>query len=186
MKRILICMFAVILLGGCKSDSTQMAKAIAFRETIQHAKECTFTAQVTTDYGDSIYTFGVECRADSGNNMNIQVSEPETISGITCNVSGQTGKLIFDDKVLLFETLTDGQITPVLSPWLMMHAIRGGSIAYCTLDDRRMRLRIEDTFSDTPFATEVYLNESNVPCYAEIVWQGRRIVSIQISNFTIL
>ena len=185
MKRVLFVLITVVFLGGCKSDRAQMEQALAFRNAVLGADECKFSAVVTTDYGDSIYTFGMDCISKKEGTLHITITEPETIAGITCSVAGETGKLLFDDKVLMFETMTDGQITPVISPWLFMKAIRSGYIAYCGTKEKTVELRIDDTFSDTSFCTEVYFNENKMPVFAEILWQGRRIVSIQISNFSI-
>ena len=185
MKRVLFVLFTVVFLGGCKSDSTQMEQALAFRNAVLSADQCTFSAVVTTDYGDSLYTFGMDCISDKDGTLHITITKPETIDGITCTVAGETGKLLFDDKAVLFETLADGQITPVISPWLFMKVIRGGYIAFCERKDNNTELRIDDTFSDVSFSTEVYFDETKTPTFAEILWQGRRIVSIDISNFSI-
>lgn len=185
MRRVLFVFLAVMLLGGCSNDKVRMEQALAFRNAVLAANECTFSAVVTTDYGDSIYTFGMACTSKKDGTVHITITEPETIKGITCTVAGKNGKILFDDKAVLFETLADGQITPVISPWLFMKAIRGGYIAYSGVKEKQMELRIDDTFSDTPFCTEIYFNENNMPVFAEILWQGRRIVSMEINNFSI-
>ena len=186
MKRILLGLLAVFLLGGCKSEESQLRNALAFRNAVLNASGCSFSAKVTTDYGDSIYVFTLDCTLESNGEMRITVTEPESIAGITCTVAGKTGKLLFDETALLFETLTDGQITPIISPWLFMKAVRSGYISQCGSQNGGMLLRIDDTFSDTSFCTEIRLNENRTPIFAEILWQGRRIVSMQITNFTIL
>ena len=106
MRRVLFVFLAVVLLGGCSNDKVRMEQALAFRNAVLAANDCTFSAVVTTDYGDSIYTFGMACTSKKDGTVHITITEPETIKGITCTVAGKNGKILFDDKAVLFEVFT--------------------------------------------------------------------------------
>ena len=46
-------------------------------------------------------------------------------------------------------------------------------------------LTIDDSYADEPMQVDVWLEE-NIPTGAEILWQGRRILTIRVENFSFL
>ena len=121
MKRLLGLLLALVLLTGCAGDSGQMDRALNLRGKLQQSA-VSFDAVLTADYGDKTYTFSMGCHGDMLGNLKFSVTEPQTIAGISGTVSKGSGKLTFDDKVLGFDILADGLISPVsgsytLSGW---------------------------------------------------------------------
>ena len=53
-----------------------------FRETLLAAQSCSFDAEITADYGDSLNQFRMGCQADSSGTIAFEVLAPETITGI--------------------------------------------------------------------------------------------------------
>ena len=54
-----------LLLTGCgKTGGTAMDQALQFRAALLAAKGCSFSAKITADYGEKVYTFGMDCEAD--------------------------------------------------------------------------------------------------------------------------
>ncbi len=186
MKRICAICLLLVVLTGCGAGNGEVGQASVLRQTILEGKECKFHGEVTADYGDAAYSFGMDCVRDNSGSMEITVTAPETIAGITAKIQGSTGQLTFDDKALFFELIADGQITPVCAPWLLMEALCGGYISSCGQEGKGIRIQIDDSFSDTQYSAEVWTDEKQLPAYGEIVWQGRRILSIDISDFVIV
>ena len=93
------------------------------------------------------------------------------------------GKLTFDREVLVFSPLADGQIAPVTAPWILIHTLREGYITACGQTDRGLLLSINDSYAEDSIGLEIYLDESELPVFAEIIWQGKRILSVQLENF---
>ena len=184
MKRCLIIIVSFFVLLGCSKENAQIEKIVELRDRIQSSKECRFEAAVTLDYGDSVYSFRAICATDEENNMSIDILEPASISGVRAQITGSSGKLTFDEEVLAFEMIANDQITPICVPWLLIEALRGGYINACGSGDHGVFARIDDSFNKTEFSIEVWLDSENVPCEAEMLWEGKRIVSIQIDNFT--
>jgi len=119
-------------------------------------------------------------------NVAFKVIQPETISGITGTVSEQGGKLTFDDQVLGFEMLADGQVTPVSAPWLFLKTLRGGYLNASGVDGEYIKLSIDDSYEENPLYLDIWLDQTLNPVRGEILWQGRRIVSLEVSNFRFL
>ena len=183
MKRIL-CLVLVCLLCGCGRNDDALDRALAMRMRLQGAA-CSFSCTVTADYGEKIHVFSMECTADVSGDMTFEVLTPESISGITGVVSQSQGKLTFDDKALAFELLADGQFSPVSAPWILIRTLRGGYLTSCTETDYGMLLCIDDSYEADPLRLDVRMDREGNPISAEILWQGRRILSMEIENFQI-
>ena len=173
------------LLSGCQAKDHSLEEAMELRTQILNAEKCSFQAVVTADYGDDLYTFQMECEADSSGSLNFTVSDPETISGITGSISSENAALTFDDKILAFPMLADGQLTPVSAPWLFLNSVRSGYLSGCGKTDNGICIYIDDSFSEKPIRLEIYTDENTVPMQADIIWQNRRVLSLSIRNFII-
>ena len=186
MKRLLAVVGLMVFLMGCGAENSSTDGAVSLRNSILRCNQCSFNAQVTADYGDSLYTFDMVCKYDAEGDMSVTVTAPETISGVTARISKGTGQLTFDDKALTFALLADGVITPISAPWLFMEALTGGYISACGKDGDKLRIQIDDTFAEAQFHVDIWTMVDGTPARGEIVWQGRRIVSIEIKDFVIV
>ena len=181
MKRIL-CLVFVFMLCGCGRKDDALDKALAMRQRLLGAS-CSFDCTVTADYGEKIHVFSMRCAADSSGDLTFEVLSPDTISGITGIISRNKGKLTFDDKALAFELMADGQFSPVSAPWILIHTLQGGYLTSCTETDYGMLLCIDDSYESDPLRLDVRMDKDGNPMSAEILWQGRRILSMEIENF---
>ena len=163
-----------------------MDRAMAFRAKLLAAAGCSFDAVITADYGDVTYTFTMKCSTDQQGNLRFSVAEPQTISGISGIVSATGGKLTFDDKVLTFGLMADGLVSPVSAPWLLMKTLRSGYLSSCGREGGNLRLSIDDSYEEDAMHLDIWLGEGDLPARGEILWQGRRVLSIEVENFTFL
>lgn len=183
MKRILLVLLVTVLLTGCGDTDQQLDKAMELRAQMI-AKTVSFDAGITADYGDKSYCFGMKCRVDTKGELTFEVTEPESIAGITGTVSGTGGKLTFDDTALAFGLMADGQLSPVSAPWVVVRTLRSGYLTSCTQEGEMLRLSIDDSYEDDALHLDIWLDAQNIPKTAEIFWQGRRLLSVTVANFT--
>ena len=182
MRRILTCFCAVLVLTGCASSSGgEMNRALALRGKLLKAESWGFQAEISADFGEKVYDFGMDCQADDKGNVAFTVTAPETISGITGEISAQGGKLTFDGTALDFGLLADGRLSPVSAPWVL----RGGSITGVGEQDGRLVLNVNDSYKDDALTLDVTLDENDLPARAEIFCQGKRILSMTLKNVVI-
>ena len=144
---------------------------------------CRFRATVSADYGDMIHTFVLECEADERGDVAFSVAAPDTISGITGSLTGESGFLTFDGEILGFNMLADGQLSPVSAPWVLIHTLRGGYLRYCAETDSGLHLTIDDSYAENAMQVDIWLSGEHLPTGAEILWQGRRILTVKVENF---
>ena len=160
---------------------------MTFRASLLSGMGCQFQAIVTADYQQELYQFTLDCQCDEQGTLRFSVVEPESISGIEGVISGEGGKLTFEnEKALVFETLADGQVTPVTAPWLLVKTLRGGYVTSCALEEDLMRVSIDDSYRDDALRLDIWFTDDNLPKHAEILWADRRILSLEVTRFEIL
>lgn len=186
MKNILCFVLITCLLCGCQMGNEQMNDALMLRQRILAGSGCSFHAEVTADYGDVIYQFSMKCQADKQGNLAFTVTAPESISGITGTVTETGGHLTFDGTALAFATIADGQVTPVTAPWIFLRTLRSGYIVSTGKSEKATYLQIDDSYQDNALHLDIWLDNAGVPNRAEILWEGRRILSLIVSDFNIL
>ena len=182
MKRIVAVVCLLILLVGCSGAGDELDRAMALRAKML-AQGVAFDAEITADYGDKTYQFSMECEADSQGELTFAVKEPQSISGISGKLSASGGKLTFDDKALAFSLLADDQITPVSAPWILIRTLRSGYLTSCGLDGGVIRVAIDDSYEEDALHLDIWLDEKDLPQRCEILWKGRRILSVDVKNF---
>lgn len=185
MKRAIALVLAIFLLTGCSTEG-ELNHALKLREQLLNSDGCTFEAVITADYGQKVHTFSMQCSFDDRGDLSFTVTKPETINGITGTISGEGGMLTFDDQVLAFELLADDQVTPVSGPWLLIRTLRSGYIRACGEDGEYKKLQIDDSYEEEALALDIWLDEDGVPARADIMYDGRRIVSLEVYQFAIL
>ena len=186
MKVFVSVILALSILCGCSAKDHSMEQVTALRKKILEAEGCAFQATITADYGSAIHTFAVSCSADNAGTLRFTATEPDTISGITGYISDDDASITFDDKVLAFQMLVDGQISPICAPWLFLKGLRGGYISGCSMDDKGLCIYIDDSFRENPLQLEVYTDMNTIPCHVDFMWQNRRIISLDVQDFVIL
>lgn len=186
MKRGVALLCLVLMLCGCQSQDAQLQTVNSLRERLLTMNSCSFQACIRADYGELSYAFSVSCQGDREGNLQFDVISPETIEGIRGNISAQGGQLTFDDAVLGFPLLADGEVSPVSAPWILLRTLLGGYISACTEEGDYLHVMMDDSYESEALQLDVWLNANSMPHYAEIIWQGRRVLSIEIISFSIV
>lgn len=176
----------LLLLCGCTTNADQTKDVLSLRQTLLSGNGCYFLADISADFQDEIYTFTLECTADQQGDLSFCVVAPERISGITGKIDQKDGFLSFDDQVLVFDTLNEEQLSPVSAPYIFLKTLRSGYISGCGMDGDLAFWRMDDSYRDEAYQVEIWANNQNVPVRAEILWQGRRILSLSVKEFRIL
>lgn len=175
----------LLLLTGCGKHDEELDRAMALRAKLLTAS-VSFDAEITADYGDAVHTFSVYCEGDNQGNLGFRVTAPETIADISGRCDAGEGKLTFRDTVLAFPLLAEDQLSPVSAPWIFYMTLRGGYLTAAGMEEELLRLTIDDSYDDDALTVDIWLDESDNPIRAEILYDGRRILTLTIENFQIL
>lgn len=185
MKRLFAWICLIMILTGCGGGDDEMERALALRVKVQSCA-LEFTAVITADYGDKTYSFTMECQADQTGNLTFRVAQPESIAGISGTVNQGSGKLTFDDQILAFDILADHLISPVSGPWVLVKALRSGYLTSCGSEGDILRIAIDDSYENDALHLDIWLDGDDLPKQCDVLWQGRRLLSIEVKNFRLV
>lgn len=142
---------------------------------------CSFTADVTADYGDRVYSFTLSSRTQDGQTR-LEVLEPESIAGIAATVSEDGTELTFDGAELAFGQLANGFVSPVTVPWLLAQCWSGEYIAWAGADGDLERVTYLRGYNDEELTVDTWFS-GNTPTYAEVSYDGTRCLTVEILDF---
>lgn len=175
-----------VLLSGCSAEDAALKQGMTFRSNLLSAEGCRFGASITADYGDELYAFSMECQADASGNLTFSLTEPETLSGISGTVSDEGGRITFEDTALTFPLLTDDQLSPASAPWIFVKTLRSGYLTSACMEDGMLRLSMDDTYEEDALHLDIWMDENRMPVRGDILYDGRRILSVEVEDFTFL
>lgn len=184
MKKCVLILVLAIVFCGCGSFDDDIDAAMRLRSDIIKADGCTIHATVTADYLENASQFSLACDFDKQGNMTFRVLRPETLAEITGTVTSAGGAITFDDQVLAFPLLAEGMISPISAPWVLMKSLRGGYIHACGKEQEGYTIILNDSYEEDALEVIVNTDMHGSPVFAEIIWQGRRVVSIQVDSFS--
>ena len=186
MKRVSLLIAVLLLLCGCSDTNAEMDKALLLRRNLLEMNSCNFEVQILADYGDVTNSFRAACVADREGNVKFSVLEPDSIRGIAGVIHASGGKFTFSDTALAFPLLADGEVSPVSAPYLLMRSLMSGYISATVQEGAYLHVTVHDSYEENALTSEVWLNSDGIPARAEIVWQGRRVLSMDVSSFSIV
>lgn len=185
MKRFIFILTVLLVLTGCYSEHSSVEDGLSLRQRLMEGNGCEFQADITADFGEMKYRFTLQCQAELDGRLSFTVLSPESIADISGCIDQNSGKLTFDETVLTFPHLAEGSLSPVTGPWLFYKAMRSGYLRWSGEENGQTRISIDDSYQGENLSVEIWMEEE-VPICAEILWQGRNVLTLIISDFRIL
>ena len=185
MKLISGILLVAIVLSGCQPNDTQLQHILDMRKRIMEGKCYSYDAEITAEIGSAIYSFQTACTADSSGNLAFMVTAPDTIYGITGELSDNSASLTFDGNVLAFPMLAEGKLTPISAPWLLLKTLRSGYLSGYQTNEDGFILSMADSYEENPLQLQIHTDLQLNPTFAEIYWQQQRVITLSITNFKI-
>ena len=96
-----------------------MQSALDFRTALLTAGGCSFTANITANYGETAAKFTLACEYDTETGAHLRVTAPDTIAGIEANVTGEDAVITFEDTQLALGDLAGGTLAPLSAPLIV-------------------------------------------------------------------
>lgn len=186
MKRLICVCMLMVSLWGCAGVQSEQALAMQLRDKLYKCESCSFTAVITADYTEEIYTFTMDCTVDAVGDMTFTVRQPESLQGIGGRIRDTGGELIFEDTFLAFPTIADGLLTPITTPWIVLRGLRSGYFSAFGKETEGILVQIDDSYQGQPLQIDILLSDAAIPQKAQVIWKGRRILSVEIESFTIV
>lgn len=186
MKKCVVWFLSLFLLTGCGSSAHELDAGMALRSRLLQSAGCAFTAEITADYEDQLQRFAVETVMDGKGDVSFTVVSPESISGISGSLTGEGGKITFDDIALHFPLMAEETFSPIAAPWILCRALRSGFLSASSVENGETRLSIDERWAEEDLRLDVWLSADNIPIRADILHEGRRILTVDVRTFRIL
>lgn len=181
---ILLMLTVSLMLGSCGAEEPNAP--LLLRQQMAGSNGCSFLAEICADYYGYTNSFVLQCQFDGSGEMAFEVLEPESICGITGKIRKDRGELTFDDQIIGFSYLCNDMLSPVSMPWLFVRALQGGVIESSGTWTQGTTINLRDTYDDESFLICCWLDQKHLPVSCEILWQGKRIVTMQLRGFQLL
>lgn len=186
MKRFCAVASLLVMLCGCGKKNETLDEALRFRDRLLGGSGCSFDSEITADYGDEVQCFSLSLSADAKGDATFLVTEPEAIRGISGTIKQTGAAFTFDDAIVAFPMLADGQIAPVAAPWIVLNSLRCGYISSAGREGEATRLTLLDSFEDETLMIDVWFDEQWLPVRGEILYKDVKILTLLLENFTIV
>lgn len=173
----------LISLTGCHGQANNNSNALQFRQMLNQSNGCSFYAVITADYKDIVHTFEMDCMVEQNGDLSFTVAKPDTIAGITGRITASGGALTFDDRVLSFETIADGLLSPVIAPWILVRALRSGYVAAESQASISSQALIHDSYRGEMLELDMTFTDG-LPVSAEIIWENYRYLTVSVDSFS--
>lgn len=174
-----------LLLTSCSAAENAMQDALAFREVLQEAGGCSFTAAVVTEVEERGYAFTMSARYAAGGPTTLTVLAPDTIAGISATMTDRDAVLSFDGVELSFGTLDDAMTTPLYAPLVFGQCWDTAYIDCAGADGDFYRVTYRLGYEQDELILETWFDAS-VPVRCEIYREETLLLSATVEDFTFL
>lgn len=177
---VLLLLPIALLFSACGRENGALSEAVAFRAALLETGGCTFQAEVSADFGETVREFTLLCRAEADGTTDFTVLAPQSVEGITATVTQQGGQITYDGMAMAFGLLADGNVIPAAAPALAVNCWLSAYIV--SADEGETVYRME---YDEKALTVTTHFENSVPFFAEVCYNQQRILKITISDFSL-
>ena len=184
MKKSVLGLCLLLFLSGCQRVPQELQRVMTLREQLLKSSTCSFLCDITADYGDSIHKFSVDCQGDSKGNITFTVTAPQNIAGITGRIHETGGQLTFAETALQFPLLADQQLSPVSGPWIFLRTLRSGYLANAGMEADQLRIGARDSYEEDALLVDLWLGAGDLPERAEVLYRNRKILTLEIRDFS--
>lgn len=183
-----ILLVLVLLLTGCggKTDG-MMQSALDFRSDLMKQEHCSFTLDITADFGEKVYSFAGQCQYDMEQGGAIALTAPENLAGISASVSLDGAKVEFEDVQLELGQMAEGHVSPMQLPLILGQCWTQEYISSAAkADDGRIQVAYTKGYGDDQLLVYTWLEEQTLkPVYCEVFYNDERVLRADISEFSL-
>lgn len=187
-RRITLLAAALLLaLTGCAgSEDGAVQEALNFRTSLLAADHCSFTADVTADYGERVGNFTLECTySPAANGAELTVTAPDSIAGISAAVDGEEASVTFEDVSLELGTLAGGQVAPLQLPQLLGDAWTYSYVESQSEEGDGILVTYRSGYDDEELLVFTRFDSTMTPVQAEVYSDGVCVLTAALSDYAV-
>ena len=188
-KSLVMCVLMIsLLLVGCagKGNGTPMDRALELRGEYLSANGCAARVQVTADYGQRVYDYGLDVQIGGGETV-LTVRQPAEIAGITARLRDGESLLEYDGAVLETGPLSEDGLTPLTAVTALFEAMRNGFIDSCGTQGEELYILCREPEKRVGDGREIALWVGADGCLrrGEVFVDGRRVMGCEFASFAL-
>ena len=172
-----------LLLTGCAGADKTMQPALDLRAALLDAGGCTFTADVTADFGETTCSFTANCTY-TPEKTRVEICSPDVLAGIAATITDDGASIEFDGVVLELGQLAGGNLAPLAAPHILAACWAGEYIRSAGHEADGTRVTYLRGYEEEELTVETLLLDDGVPSSADISYGGTAAVSAAITDFT--
>ena len=132
--------------AGGKNEPEELLQQV--RGHYLELSACGGHAEVTADYGQRVYTYGIDFTWAREGETRLVLTAPENVAGAVAHIEAGETALEFDGVMLETGALDNAGLTPIdVLPTLLTYA-REGFVSACVLEGEEGQKRLRMTCSD--------------------------------------
>lgn len=177
-------MISLVLLCGCAGGEGWEERFSQARQELSEASELSFTAELTADMGDTVFSCTLACVKD-GEGTEMTVLSPDLAQGVVVRSDDSGEKLSYDGlELCVGET---GGVTPVGAVPVLTGALLDGFAEdfYAETYEGTSALVARIYVGEDTHALIWLEEETLTPLYAELVQDGTAAVRCRFSDFQV-
>ena len=133
-------MIALLILlsacGGAGSGGNEAERlALEIRTEYLNMTACTAALEMTADYGQRVYQYGMDLHYEREGSTTLTVTAPENIAGITARLEKGETALEYDGLRMETGPLTQDGMSPVDAVPALLASVQDGFLAECVLEE---------------------------------------------------
>ena len=187
---IALCLTLTCCGGEGGSQAEQLALDI--RAEYLEMAGCTASMEVTADYGQRVYDFGVDLTWQREGESALTITAPENVAGVTARLAQDQAYLEYDGARVETGPLDGEDLSPMSALPQLLEAARSGYMAGCSLEEGEQRTLLQVRYADPDQApgegreTTLWFDpDTHALVEGEISVDGLRVIRCAISEFTI-
>lgn len=182
MKRAgLLALMTALLLCGC-AEQTQRRESLEERQLLFSESGISFDAEISADLGDEVFRCSLECTG-TGEEAELLIVEPELVSGVKARIASGDASLEYEGLELALGELSRGSMGPMQAAAALVMAMCSTHIDGFFEEAGGELLGAQLYVDEDSYALVWYEAETLSPVHAELVCEGRAVISCEIDNF---
>ncbi len=184
MRRALLLVLTIALVFLCACGGGEEERLQEMRTELDPAGEIVLTAVLTAQSEEKILEYTLSC-GYTGGDTTVTILAPESVAGITAQVSGEELALSYGDAALELELLTETGVAPVaVLPSMISALLEGHLQSTSTGTHGETDCIVGEFFADDGLTVSLWFQETDlVPVYGELWENGVRVAWCEISDW---
>ncbi len=174
-------------LTACSGADNLMQPALDVRAKLLEAGGCSFSADITADFGKTVCMFSADCSYTTDGMTRVEITAPESIAGITATVSADGATVEFDGMLLDFGELAGGHVAPVAAPSILSLCWAGEYISSAGEEGENVLVTYLKGYDKEELTVLTrFSGQTGEPVSGEVIYDGNTVLSVAITAFSYL